>query len=315
MTEISPIAKIDKSYDLTNSRYKLTSTQTKILLSVLSLIRKTDKEFEVYKIPVTEFGFLIESDNYSVLKKECRNLMTKVLEVPQDDGGWILFNWFSKMHYKPKESIIEVRIDDDLKPYLLQMKKNFSSYHLRNIMEMKSEYSIRVYELLNQRKKFDSWTVELEELYSIFQVPKSYVKLYSNFKRKVLLVAQRELDEYSDLSFKIVENKIGKKVNSITFVIQTQKQKTEEEEKDETPSLVDDYEKEYDYETLSFFSQNPENKKLFVDGTTYYMEDIITNEKNKYEVVAKPKNIIFNHKNKQKLLETLRSYVANYKAL
>lgn len=45
------------------------------------------------------------------------------------------------------------KLNDDLKPFLLQLKEHYTQYTLDNIMAMKSTYSIRIFELLQEKIK------------------------------------------------------------------------------------------------------------------------------------------------------------------
>ena len=48
--------------------------------------------------------------------------MSKSIEIPQADGGWLLANWISSAEYKKGEGIIALSFSPKLKPYLLQLK-------------------------------------------------------------------------------------------------------------------------------------------------------------------------------------------------
>ena len=59
--------------------------------------------------------------------------------------------------------------------------------------------------------------------------PKEY-KTYNNLKRKVILVAHREINEKTDISFEFREIKLGRKVNEIEFNIQKKETENKSEE-------------------------------------------------------------------------------------
>ena len=209
--------KIDKDYQLITARYKLSLTEQKLVLSIISLIRPTDTDFMNYQIPLNQFEFLTNNDNGSRLKKYCKDLMSKPLEV-QTEKGWKIFNWFSHIHYNRSESTLECSISPHLKPYLLEMKENFKSYDLKYILNMTSEYSIRIYELMKKSEKIGYVLFDLVELQELLQVPESY-KLYNRFKEKVLQPTSIEIAKHTDIYFEFNEIKVGKKVVSIKFII------------------------------------------------------------------------------------------------
>lgn len=314
MEHISPRAKIDKSYDLINSRYSLSVVQTKILLSVISLIRTDEKDFKEYNIPISEFSFLVENDNYTRLKKEVKALMSQVLEINQANGDWLFFNWFSKAHYKAKEGIITFKIDSDLKPYLLELQKNFSSYYLANIMRLTSEYAIRIYEMMKQYQKIGSRTIELSELHELFQTPKSYRARYNNFKQFVLEQATKDINAKTDINIGYKEIKTGRSVTAINFIIKTQKQINQTQDEKETSfdfEYDDSIELKYD---LNYFNNNPANKKMLIGNEVHYLKKLFFDEKrkNKLTLETDRKSFELSSKDLRKELEEIYKYIKAY---
>lgn len=209
---------IKQDYHLVNAKYKLNTSEIKFILTALSQIDTDDKEFKEYEIKVSELEAKLQSEqNETRLKQFAKRLMSKPLEVPIKDG-WIIFNWFSKIQYVKGQSKFIVRIDKDLKPYLLELKERFVKYNLRYILPLTSNYSIRLYQLLKEYEKLTRRTFTVVELQDLLQVPNS-LKRYDNFKRKVLKVAEKELIENCDIFFEFEEIKEGRKVNEILFRI------------------------------------------------------------------------------------------------
>lgn len=207
---------VTKKYDLINAKYSLTALESKIALTVISMVRKEDEAFFMYQIPIKNFDYLTKDKNHSLLKKTCLNLMRKPLQV-QEGSSWIIFNWFSSIRYEGKEGMLYFKVSDDLKPYLLQLKESFKSYDLKYIINMKSEYSIRIYELLKQYEKIGHRFFDIKELREVLEVPKSY--LYSNMKRKVLNIALKEINQFSDIYINFEEIKPSRSVTGLKFNI------------------------------------------------------------------------------------------------
>lgn len=207
--------KVDKHYQLITARYKLSVVEQKLVLSIISMIRPDDADFMHYQIPISQFEFLAENNNHQRLKKYCKDIMSKPLEV-NENGEWIIFNWFSHIRYR--KDMLECSVSPELKPYLLKLQENFKSYDLKYILEMQSEYSIRIYELLKKAELLGYLEIDLVELQELLQVPDSF-KRYDNFKRKVLQVTSIEIAKYTDIYFDFQEIKHGKKVAKIKFII------------------------------------------------------------------------------------------------
>jgi plasmid replication initiation protein len=77
--------------------------------------------------------------------------------------------------------------------------------------------------MLKEYEKLKIRYIKVDELMDILQVPKSY-KVYDNFKRKVLQVAEKELAEHTDICFTFEEEKEGRKVDRLILRIYPNKQ-------------------------------------------------------------------------------------------
>jgi plasmid replication initiation protein len=206
-----------KKNPLVESRYKLNPLELKIILSVISMIEKDDSDFWTYQLRVKDLG------EYKELKRSCRSLLTRVFEV-ETDRGWLMSNWFSSIEYIAKSGIIECSFDPKLKPYLLQIKDNFTAYTLKSVLPMRSSYSIRIYELLKQYEAIGIRGFDIEELQDILKVPKSY-RVWRDFEKRVLIPAKKEINEYSDLKITYEAIKQGRKYTAVSFTIAPNLQK------------------------------------------------------------------------------------------
>lgn len=225
---------------LINAKYKLSRAELNFILLGIAQIKKEDVELTEYEIKVSDIEDKFnKQQNQTQLKVFAKKLMSKVLEVPTDDG-WIIFNWFSKIQYVKGQAKFKVRIDIDLRPYLLQLRDKFTKYNLNNILPLTSNYSIRIYQFLKEVefKNEKRRTFTVAELQELLQVPPSYKEKYNKFKTAVLLTAQKELQEHCDIYFEFDEIKEGKKVNEIVFKIK-QNPKFSEAKEENQPKLFE----------------------------------------------------------------------------
>ena len=125
-----------------------------------SNIQPSDSDFKTYTLPIKEFADLIgvkSQHKYSDLKKITKELMQKVFEV-RIDKKVIQVAWLSYVAYNETEGTIDIRFDPFLRPYLLELKREFTSYKFENVVQLKSTYAIRIYELLKQYEKIQERT-------------------------------------------------------------------------------------------------------------------------------------------------------------
>src|SRR6478609_8889061 len=221
---------VTKSNRLIEANYKLGAIEQKIILCLASNIQPSDSDFKTYTLPIKEFAGLIGvkgQHKYSDLKKITKELMQKVFEV-RINKKVIQVAWLSYVAYNESEGTIDVRFDPFLRPYLLELKKEFTSYKLENVVKLKSSYAIRIYELLKQYERFQERTFFLSDLRKMLGAEDVY-PAYGNFKQRVLLPAQKELMKKTDISFEIEVAKKGRKVEKVKFLIKSAKQPKIEE--------------------------------------------------------------------------------------
>jgi len=204
-----------------NTTYDLSLVEQKIILRLIQLIKPQDTEFKTYILNINEFCALcgIEQNNganYLYIKNSLKQLRDKSFWL-RINGKERLCSWISKVILEDGSGDIEIRLDDDLKPFLLELKQNFTEYYLYYVLAMKSKYSIRMYEVLKSYKYLSKITVTIKELKSLlFAV--HYDRFY-DFKKNVISIAVEEINKYSDLIVTYDFNKQKKTVISINFKI------------------------------------------------------------------------------------------------
>ena len=211
-----------KSNYLIEASYRLTITEQKIVYMVISMIDKNDVDFKDYEFRVTDFIQLLGlkgQSAYTELKGITRLLRSRTFTIKTDKQE-IQTGWVSDVVYKDGEGKISFTISKYLKPFLLQLKSYFTAMELNNLIQLKSGYSTRIYELLKQYQKLKERTFELDELKKILVIENKSYDIYNNLKQKVILPAQQELKEKTDISFEFEEIKTGRKVTAIRFIIQ-----------------------------------------------------------------------------------------------
>lgn len=218
------------NYFIMNSSYDLSLEEQKIILTLASMVQPTDEEFKPYKFKIADFINLLGIENqskYTKVPKITKELMKKVFEI-KEGKKTIQVSWLSSAEYEEGSGMVELEFSPKLKPYMLQLKKRFTQYQLSNILRMKSKYSPRIYEILkcNKFKHQEYIEMEIEELRRLLKTENVYPK-YADFKRKIIIQVQRELQEVSDISFDFEEIKTTRKVTSIRFYIKDNSVKKE----------------------------------------------------------------------------------------
>lgn len=216
---------IVKSNDLIQkSRFQLTAQEQKIIIYLVSKIMPGDDELKVYDLSVVEFCKVCEMDyesgaNYSHIKQTLKNLRDKSVWVMDEHGDEHLYSWIDKVVVSRRGGNVKIRLSDTMKPYLLQLKKNFTRYSLFYVLAMHSQYSIRMYEILKSYEFKGVCNFDLSELRVKLGAEK-YTK-HHDFMRRVVDTAMKEINGSTDIEVSYTLEKIGRRYSGIVLKIKT----------------------------------------------------------------------------------------------
>lgn len=216
--------KIFKTNKLIEARYNLNLVEQKLILYAASQVNCfTGEDFTILKMSVSEFFNIIgnneKSKNHTYIKNLAKGLMSKQLEINYPNGSWEIIQWLSRCKYESKQAIIEIEFSKHLKPYLLKLEEHYKGYPLREVMQLGSKYSIRLYELLIQWEftNHKSLTIKVDELRKKMGVEDTEYKRFTNFEDRVIRTAVTELNNVSNMFVTYEKIKLGRKINEIKF--------------------------------------------------------------------------------------------------
>lgn len=219
---------------LIEARYKQTFTvqELRTVAWLISEVHRKDR-YETMKfvhqeieIPIQKYANLIgvRVDNASRDAKKVADSLGSKRFTLNTGNGWINLGWISSMEYKQSEGIIRILVSPDLLPYILDMKdKDYTKFTLENILSLSSSHAIKLYQflvLIKNKHSSQEKKITVDELRLMFGVSetKSYSE-YKHFKQRILEIAEREINEKTDINFSYSEKKNGRKVESIIFKI------------------------------------------------------------------------------------------------
>ncbi|BDD11582.1 hypothetical protein FUAX_40140 (plasmid) [Fulvitalea axinellae] len=215
--------KIVKSNDLVNSRSGFTLTQHRIILLMSSRITNEHKDFHEMRIPIREIlgkkpGENIGTSAYKQVREAARGLTRSSIDIERGNK-WKSFSFISVAEGERGVPYITVKFSTEMRPFFLSLRDNYTSYLLRNVFDFRSAHSLRIYELMKQYyPRIKKRKIDVARLRELLYIQGKY-KNHSMFRKKVIDVAQREINENSDLYIEYEEHKQGRRVAEITFHI------------------------------------------------------------------------------------------------
>ena len=215
---------VTQSNKLVEASYKMNLTEKRLVCLLASKIHRNDKDFQEYEIRISALADFVGISGHHVYdqtKHLTKKLMTRVLTLPlpNEPNGIVQVSFLSSAKYQEGTGSVKLCFDPNMKPFLLQLKGQFTNYFLKHIASLRSVYSIRIYELLKSYQRFGRKEFTIKFLRNIFQISPDQYTQYNNFKRRIILSAQKELRDHTDIYFEFEEIKKRRKVDAILFLI------------------------------------------------------------------------------------------------
>lgn len=236
-----------KSNDVVlKSRFQYTVNQQKMIAFICSKIKPiidvTNKQYQLeYEFEIADYirlmGIQSNGDAYDDIKDTLKSLRDKSYWLKLPDGSETTVSWVNKATTNKRSGRAKYRLDEDLAPYLFALQEQYLSYGLLNILNFKSKYSIRFYEMLKAhydmkrsqqgKQRFETpvveWTLDLAELRHILMLDtgeeKEKYKNFKDFRKKVIETAQAEINALSDMKFSFEPITKGRKTVKVKFLI------------------------------------------------------------------------------------------------
>lgn len=207
---------------ITTARYSMTALEKNIMYMVMAQLDKNDPPTRYYRISGKE---LMERTRkkikYEELKEATNRLLDRELIIIRENGNYLQIRPISSAEYD-SHGMIEIGLDAKIRPYLFELKNNFTTFELNMVLSLDSKFSKRLYEMLAQFRSTGLLRISVREFKERLKLydPKTGNEQYekwSAFEKYVLKVAQKEISEHTDLAFEYTLKKTGKRITDIEF--------------------------------------------------------------------------------------------------
>jgi plasmid replication initiation protein len=209
--------------NLVEARYRLSLQEKRVILWLASQIHPNDEDFKDYQLSINDFSNLIKSQTqpqYKQMRKVFDRLMQRLLTIQiPEKGETLVTHWVSSARYQHKKGYVILCFDPQLKPYLLQLKKEFTKLNVSELLELNSIYSVRIFELLGQYLSIGNRKIEIKDLREYCGIEAKEYKAYGMFKKKVIKRATIEINAKTPYEITYKEIKESRRVGAIEFTI------------------------------------------------------------------------------------------------
>lgn len=211
---------------ITTARYEYSELQLDLFFYLLSMLKK-DKTDGVYEIVVKDISAMTGKEyKYGYLRKATEEMGSRMFEVSTAHSYKQLW-MFQRVEYMIGEGRIEIEFANPIKPYLFDLKDNFTSFQLYAALRLGSKYAKRIYALCSQWKdKGQTQTFSLDEFKKMLALlddkGNEQYKQIGQFKQFVLDESVKQINQYTDLHISYTLQKRGRSFQNITFTVKAQ---------------------------------------------------------------------------------------------
>lgn len=195
-------ALVTKHNKLIQAKYALTLQEKRLIYWLIAQIKPGDNDFHPYRVQIKELSVFLGMENNNRIDQQIaavtERLMRRVMTIEEIETRSLLqVSWVSSARYHLGQGCVDIAFDPRLKPYLLQLKSQFTTIELRYALCLRSVYAMRIYELLKQYRRIGERVLSIGELRDILGIAPHTYQFINDFRRSVIDIARREINASS----------------------------------------------------------------------------------------------------------------------
>ena len=213
-----------KANVLISAKGRLTALEQKFFCTLVSSITPQDEADQrtLYSFPIRQFADIASvshSQIYVKVFEAAIRIMQRVLVIQQEDGP-LAVALLSSVKALAGEGRIAVRFSEEILPYIFDLKREFTKYQLKNVLNLRSTHAIRMYEILKQTESLKKRKMTISELKEYLGAGEKYQR-FDHLKSRVLDPAIHEINEKTDINVSYAKIKEGREFVELKFTIKS----------------------------------------------------------------------------------------------
>ena len=177
------------------------------------------------------------SEAYKQLSEATKQLFNRqfsYIDKYKSDDAITVSRWLNEATYINNKGTVVIYLNRNVISMISRLEANFTKYLLDQVSDFKSQYSIRLYELLIKYKDIgNSKKYTIEEIRSLLGIGVNEYKVLADFKKRVLDLAVKEINDKTDTTIKYEQFKEGRTISHILFKIGKKLAKKKKDSKDQ----------------------------------------------------------------------------------
>lgn len=230
---LDPRNYVVQANSLIGGKQALKLNSAKLIRSAIMQVVRDDKELIPYVITIKKLAELLgvpTSNIYRDIESITDDILKHPVYVREVSKGktvrFIKIPWVSRCEYNADVGIA-LKLNEELKPFLVNLRDHYTQYTLGEVLAMKSVYAIRIFEILQSKIMCSEIprdgvhvVISVDELRECCSCEDKY-PAFGNFKDKVLDKAKDEINRVTLYDLEYEYQKTGRTVTSIDFFIKS----------------------------------------------------------------------------------------------
>lgn len=243
---------IVKDNALINASYNLDLVEQRLILLAIVEARESGKGINAND-PLTvhaesyinQFG-VHRNTAYQALKDACDDLFARQFSYQSlSEKGNVINHksrWVSEVAYVDNEAVVRLIFSPAIVPLITRLEEQFTKYEIQQISNLSSAYAVRLYEILIAwRSTGQTPLIDIHDFRNKIGVLDTEYKRMYDFKKYVLDIAIKQVNQHTDITVKVEQHKTGRSITGFSFSFKQKKSATKSmvQKKDEPIVLTD----------------------------------------------------------------------------
>ena len=210
------------SFETNEKTGRMSLVEFRFFCMYLSRLNPLDTDNRSVKITIKDFEKLFNCKvNITHLTENMFEMLKRIVIIRPNEEEIMYATLYSNFKLNTNNDYVTIECNNDILPYIFNIRNKFTRYMLENIINLNSVSKIRLYEILAQYKNLKEIEIEIKKLQSmIFSAEKEF----RFFRSRVLEPAVKDINKYTDITVtyeKILERR---KCVALKFYIESKEQ-------------------------------------------------------------------------------------------
>jgi len=217
--------RVTQANHLVEANYSITLNEKRLIIIAISKINSKEKMIDrTFTVTAKEFADFYSMDlknAYVELYEAVDKLWKREAVITDNENELDTIRWIERRKVKKNnrnDGAVTIIFTQSIEPYLSALNRAFTSYEIKNIANLSTPYSIRLYEIGKRYEGLGQYYYELDDFKDLLGLSNNYNR-FANLKARVLEPAIKEIKKETDIKMGYKVKRKNKSVIGIRFFV------------------------------------------------------------------------------------------------